>query len=159
MTRSAFSVAVALLLSIVPIRSAATQQPPAAASPAVPRLPSVMLPPELDRVLRDYERLWKAGDGAGLARLFTDDGFIARPGGWIRGRDAIGAAYQRMAGGDLRLRALAYAAGDTVGYIVGAYAYAQTAGESDAGKFVLTLRRAPGAPWFIASDLDSAIRR
>lgn len=130
-----------------------------AQAPAVPRLPSVTLPAELDRVLRDYERLWKAGDGAGLAALFTEDGFIARPGGWIRGRDAIRAAYQAMAGGDLQLRALAYAAGDTVGYIVGAYGYGATASTTDQGKFVLTLRRQRGSPWRIASDLDSAIRR
>ncbi|MGH9202759.1 MAG: YybH family protein, partial [Vicinamibacterales bacterium] len=55
-------------------------------------LPSVTLPPELDRVLRDYERHWKASDGAALSALFTEDGFINR-GGWIRGRDAIRAAY------------------------------------------------------------------
>ena len=137
--------------------SPATAQAPTQA--AVPRLPSVTLPAELDRVLRDYERLWKAGDGAGLAALFTEDGFIARPGGWIRGRAAIREAYQAMASGDLQLRALAYATSDTVGYIVGAYAYGANAATQDNGKFTLTLRRQRGAPWLIASDLDAAIRR
>ena len=46
-------------------------------------LPSVDLPPELNRVLGDYERHWKASDGTALSELFTDDGFINR-GGWIR---------------------------------------------------------------------------
>jgi uncharacterized protein (TIGR02246 family) len=148
--------AIIALAALVATSAAAAQAPTQA---AVPRLPSVTLPAELDRVLRDYERLWKAGDGAGLAALFTQDGFIARPGGWIRGRDAIREAYQAMASGDLQLRALAYAASDTVGYIVGAYAYGANAATQDNGKFTLTLRRQRGKPWLIASDLDAAIRR
>ena len=117
-------------------------------------LPSVDLPPELNRVLRDYEKHWKANDGAALSELFTADGFINR-GGWIRGKDAIRAAYARS-GGDLRLRAVGYATGDTVGYIVGGYRYGDAT--SDGGKFVLTLRRAPRGEWKIAADLDAANR-
>ena len=124
-------------------------------TPAPPPLPSVTLPPELDRVLRDYERHWKANNGAALSELFTEDGFINRN-GWIRGRDAIREAYARS-GGDLRLRAIGYAAGDTVGYIVGGYRYG--ADTLDGGKFILTLRRAPRADWKIAADLDAANRR
>ena len=118
-------------------------------------LPSVSLPPELDRVLRDYERHWRASDGAALSQLFTEDGFINRN-GWIRGRDAIRQAYTRS-GGDLRLRAVGYAAGDTVGYIVGGYRYGDAA--NDGGKFILTLRRAPRGDWKIAADLDAANRQ
>src|SRR4029434_1379291 len=40
----------------------------------------IVLPPELARVLTDYEAYWKAGDAASLARLFTDDGFVLPPG-------------------------------------------------------------------------------
>ena len=118
-------------------------------------LPTVDLPPELNRVLRDYEKHWKANDGAALGDLFTDDGFINR-GGWIRGKDAIRAAYARS-GGDLRLRAVGYATGDTVGYIVGGYRYGDTT--TDGGKFVLGLRRAPRGDWKIAVDLDAANRQ
>lgn len=125
--------------------------PPAAPAP----LPSVTLPPELERVLRDYERHWKASDGAALSELFTDDGFINRN-GWIRGRDAIRQAYTRS-GGDLRLRAVGYAAGDTVGYIIGGYRYGEAT--TDGGKFILTLRRAPRGEWKIAADLDAANRQ
>ena len=125
----------------------------------MPRLPSITLPAEVDRVLRDYEKFWRAGDAASLSNIFTEDGFIARPGGWIRGRAVIKEAYQTMAGGDLKLRALAYATADTVGYIVGAYAYGANADTQDNGKFTLTLRRQGGGPWLIASDLDAAIRR
>jgi hypothetical protein len=129
-------------------RPQATQAPPA--------LPSVTLPPELDRVLRDYEKNWKASNGPGLSELFTEDGFINR-GGWIRGRDAIRQAYSASSGGDLRLRAVGYAAGDTVGYIIGGYRYGEAT--NDGGKFILTLRRAPRAAWKIAADLDAANRQ
>jgi hypothetical protein len=53
--------------------------------PAPERLPSVELPPELARVLRDYEGHWHAGRADSLVALFTPDVFIARRGGWVRG--------------------------------------------------------------------------
>lgn len=124
-------------------------QTPGAGAP----LPSVALPAELDRVLRDYERHWSVRDPAALAALFTEDGFVLQPGrNPVRGRAAITEAY-RGTGGPLALRALAYATADTVGYIIGAYA--TRAGDPDIGKFTLTLRRVPGGPWRIASDMDN----
>jgi hypothetical protein len=117
------------------------------------RLPSVPLPPELERVLRDYERGWQAGDGEALAALFTSDGFVRADQGWIRGAAAIAARYAN-AGGDLRLRALAYAESDTVGYIIGAYGYGDEAAVSDRGTFLLALRRGADGRWRIAADLD-----
>jgi hypothetical protein len=144
-----------IALAVLPLcaLSAAAQTP----NPP-PRLPSITLPPELDRVLRDYERSWKAGDEAALTALFTEDGFVPRPTGWIRGREAIREAYA-SGSGDLRLRAHAYAVQDTVGYIVGAFGYGDAAATRDGGKFVLALRRARGGPWLIAADLDSANRQ
>lgn len=144
-----------LALLVVTASTSVAQAPQ---SSSVARLPSIDLPADLDRVLRDYEKFWRAGDVASLAGIFTEDGFASRPGGWVRGREAIKEAYGRMAGGDLKLRALAYAVSDTVGYIVGGYAYGETAATRDNGKFILTLRRKRGSPWMIASDLDSAIR-
>src|SRR3546814_2762536 len=95
------------------------------ALPICTEIPDVTLPPELDRVLRDYERAWRAGDAAALASLFTEDGFILqsnRPP--IRGRSAIQATYEDQGeGGPLRLRALAFTTADTIGYIIGAYSY------------------------------------
>lgn len=117
--------------------------------------PDVALPPQLDRVLRDYERAWRAGDAAALASLFAEDGFVLqsdRPP--VRGRPAIQAIYEAQGeGGPLRLRALAFAATDTIGYILGAYGYGSD--PRDVGKFTLTLRRAPGGPWLIVSDMDN----
>jgi len=130
----------------------------AQAAPASPaEHPTVELSPELDRVLRDYESAWRRGDAAGLAVLFTEDGFVLQGGrAPIRGRAAIQAAYAGQAGGPLRLRALAAATADTVGYIIGAYGYGDAPG--DQGKFTLTLRRGPDGRWFIFSDMDNASR-
>lgn len=120
-------------------------------------LPSVKLPAELDRVLRDYERLWKAGDAAELVKLFTEDGFVMQPGKPpVRGREAMQRVYSGQGSGALKLRALAFAHSDTVGYILGAYGYGDAPG--DMGKFTLTLRRQKGGKWFIASDMDNGSR-
>ncbi len=137
-------------------RPLADTKSPCAFPVGLDSLPSVPLPPELDRVLRDYERLWKAGDAEGLADIFTADGFAIQRGRWVRGREAIVQAYG-SAGGDLRLRALAHAADGDVGYIIGAYGYGDTPGAADRGKFILALNRSENGRWLIAADLDSGI--
>ena len=117
-------------------------------------MPSVPLPPELDRVLRDYERAWQAKDPAALASLFAEDGFVLAAGQPpVRGRTAIRAAYAN-AGGPLFLRALAYSAANGVGYIIGAYRHDQEG--DDSGKFVLALRRNADGRWLILADIDNS---
>ncbi len=126
-------------------------------SPPGPALPSVALPPSLDRVLRDYESAWRRGDAAALAALFAEDGFVLQSGRTpARGRAAIQATYAGQGGSPLRLRAFAASVSDTVGYIVGAYGYGTD--PADQGKFTLTLRRRPGGTWLIFSDMDNASR-
>jgi hypothetical protein len=137
---------VLLLLFSVAV-SVAGQQP----APSV-LLPSVTLPPELDRVLRDYERAWRAKDATALSDLFTKDGFVLSSGKPpVRGRAAILAAYAGS-GGPLALRAFAYSTDARVGYIVGGFGGAS--GEPDSGKFVLILRKEKGR-WQIAADMDN----
>ncbi len=142
--------ALGLMLVAGPLSAQNASEPAAG-----PELPDAALPPQLDRVLRDYERAWRAGDAEALASLFAEDGFVLqgnRPP--IRGRPAIRAAYEAQGeGGPLRLRALAFTTTETIGYIIGAYGYGNTPG--DMGKFTLTLRRAPGEPWLIFSDMDN----
>ncbi|MBO9664059.1 DUF4440 domain-containing protein [Dokdonella sp.] len=138
-----------LTLSAGPLLAQSVPEPSTAKE-----LPSVALPPELDRVFRDYERAWRAGDAAALAALFAEDGFVLqsnRPP--VRGRAAIQAAYAGEGGGPLRLRALAFASEGTIAYIIGGYGYGDKPG--DTGKFTLTLRRAPGGRWLIYSDMDN----
>lgn len=120
----------------------------------LPPLPSVDLPPELERVLRDYESAWVNGSEAALANVFTEDGFVLsnnRP--MVRGRAAIQQHYAD-AGGALALRAVGFAVDDTVGYIVGAYG--REIRGADIGKYVLALRRGPDRRWLIAADIDNA---
>lgn len=130
-----------------------------AQDPSAPaQLPSMTLPPALDRVLRDYERHWQAGNADSLAALFTRDGFVLQPGRPpVRGLEGIAGAYRGSPTGPLALRALAFATSDTVGYIIGAFSTQR--GGPDGGKFILALRRSPGGPWKIAADTDNGNRR
>jgi ketosteroid isomerase-like protein len=148
------SVVASVMVSGTFVSDAAGQE----AGPAAPAdtLPSVTLPAALDRVLRDYERLWKGGDAAGLAALFTEDGFVLSnfdtP---VRGRAAIRERY-KSAGRELHLRALSHSTGGDTGYIIGAYRYDDA--RTDNGKFILALRRVDGR-WLIAADIDNTNRR
>ena len=121
------------------------------------QLPSVELPPDLARVLTDYEAAWSSRNAAALARLFAEDGFVlpnGRPP--VRGRAAIEQYYTGQ-GGPLSLRAIAYASEGGVGYIIGGYT--QEKGAADIGKFTLTLRRGSDRRWLIVSDMDSSNRQ
>ena len=119
--------------------------------------PTVELPPELARVLTDYETAWAARDAKALAALFAEDGFVL-PGGRppVRGRTAIERHYQGQ-GGPLSLRAIAYATEGAVGYILGGYTSEK--GKEDDGKFTLTLRKDASGKWWIFSDMDNGNRR
>jgi hypothetical protein len=144
---SFFRVVAAVVVAFLSIGSFAQDPVP----PAV--MPSVELPPELARVLRDYENAWRARDADALASLFTDDGFVlsnSRPA--VRGREAIRAAYAES-GGHLSLRAFSYSVERSTGFIVGGYAV--SADKPDIGKFVLALKRVRGK-WMIAADIDNA---
>jgi ketosteroid isomerase-like protein len=128
-----------------------------AAAAAVPGEASVSLPPELARVLTDYEAGWKAGDAAVLASLFTEDGFVLSNGQPpVKGRGAIRKLYARN-GSPLSLRAFAYAMQGDTGYIIGGYS--GESGKPDDGKFTLTLRKAQDGRWLIVSDMDNSNRR
>ena len=141
-----------LLLSVLLQAAAPVAQAP---EPGLP--PSIDLPPELSRVLRDYEAAWGQRDAAALARLFADDGYVMANGGPpVKGRAAIEKHYTG-AGGPLSLRAFAYAADGSVGYILGGFT--SQSGAPDAGKFTLTLRKDAGGRWLIVSDMDSPNRR
>jgi ketosteroid isomerase-like protein len=118
---------------------------------------SVALPPELARVLTDYEAAWKAGDAAALSRLFAEDGFVLPAGqAAVKGRAAIQRLYTHP-GSPLFLRAFVYATNGDVGYIIGGYSHEP--GKPDDGKFTLTLRKSGEGRWLIMSDMDNSNRR
>jgi ketosteroid isomerase-like protein len=119
---------------------------------------SLALPPELARVLTDYEAAWKAGDAAALASLFVSDGcFVLSEGRpLVNGRDAIQKVYTHS-GSPLSLHAFAYSTNGDVGWIIGGYG--REPGKSDEGKFTLTLFRNREGRWLIVSDMDNSNRR
>ena len=118
--------------------------------------PTLELPPELARVLSDYETAWAARDAKALAALFAEDGFVL-PGGRppVRGRAAIERYYEGH-GGSLSLRAIAYATEGSVGFILGGYTSEK--GKEDDGKFTLTLKKDASEKWWIFSDMDNPNR-
>jgi ketosteroid isomerase-like protein len=150
MKRHIFAAVLLGLMSVA--RSLAAHETSASSAPT--EEPSITLAPELDRVLRDFERAWQANDSEALAALFAEDGFVLQSNRLpARGRPAIQATYKGQGGGELRLRAIASAAGDTAGFIIGGYRYGNAT--RDMGKFTLTLRRSRGRPWQIFSDMDN----
>ena len=77
-----------------------------------------------------------------------------------RGFPAPGRAIQKHyagQGGPLALRALAFAAEGSVGYIIGGFA--RQKGGPDIGKFTLTLRKGGEGRWLIMSDMDNGNSR
>ncbi|MBL0940412.1 MAG: nuclear transport factor 2 family protein [Gemmatimonadaceae bacterium] len=136
--------------------ASSTASSAASSGPTSP--PSVAMPPELDRVLRDYERAWRTRDLAALVSLFTSDGWVLQSGrAPVRGHEALTAAYRGQGGADLKLRALSYASADSIAFIIGGYRYGTAT--TDMGKFTLTLRRAAGGKWMIFSDMDNGNSR
>ena len=94
--------------------------------------PAIALPPALGRVLRDYERALRDGDGPGLAALFTVDGLAVQSGSAVaRGREAI-ARNITGPGGALQLAAYAFSIAGSVGNIVGGYRYPGAQGPAGA---------------------------
>ncbi|HEX2455000.1 MAG TPA: DUF4440 domain-containing protein [Vicinamibacterales bacterium] len=125
-------------------------------APSMPPQPSVTLPPDLARVLTDYEAAWAARDAAALARLFADNRVVvpnACPP--VKGRAAVQQCYTGS-GGALSLRAVAFGTDGSLGYIIGAYT--QQKGQPDGGKFTLTLLKEEGR-WLILADMDRSYPR
>jgi ketosteroid isomerase-like protein len=128
----------------------------AAPTPVPTPQPSIQLPPELARVLTDYETAWRGRDAAALARLFAEDGFVmSNDQPPVRGRSAIQRQYTGS-GGPLVLRAFAYAVDGKTGYILGGFS--QREGTGDIGKFTLTLSKGADGRWLIFSDMDNGNR-
>ena len=141
------TVNVLVILLLLTAAAAKAQQPGGS------QLPSIDLPADLDRVLRDYEAAWQAGDAAGLAALFAPDGFVLSPGRPpVRGRQAIREHYTGR-GGPLSLRAFAFGVDGSLAYILGGYGPARDM--PDGGKFTLTLRTEADGTWLIVSDMDN----
>lgn len=143
-----------LLLCSIGTMSQLPAQQPVTATGDSESLPSVTLPPELDRVLRDYEKAWQARKTDELVSLFVPDGFVLQPRHRpVRGHAGLKEAY-RNSGGPLYLRALAFEQAGSIGYIIGGFRALETG--PDIGKFILALRRGANGRWLIAADMDNS---
>jgi uncharacterized protein (TIGR02246 family) len=121
-------------------------------------VPSVTLPAPLDRVLRDYEKAWRAKDAKALAALFTEDGWVLQSeSNFAHGRAAMEKQYEGQ-GGPLYLRAVAAESNGNLAYILGAYTY-NAPSNPDMGKFTLVLKRDKSGRWLIVSDMDNSLPR
>ncbi len=118
--------------------------------------PTISLPAEVDKVLKDYENAWIAKDTGALAKLFTADG-MALPSSQMpaQAAESITNAYSQNVGSPLNLRPFAYAASGELAYVIGGWGGAVD--KPEYGKFVLVLRRVDGR-WLIAADMDNSNR-
>ena len=118
-----------------------------------PTLPETGLPPEIDRVIRDWERAMKAGDPSSFTALFTADGLLGDASGWIRGSGAIRAAAANFNLEDLRVRAHGYSVADTVATVAGSLADLTGNPVRDVANVTFTLRLGGSGRWLIGSFL------
>jgi predicted TIM-barrel fold metal-dependent hydrolase len=124
-------------------------------SPAVSELfasqiPVVMLPPDLDAVLRAFESRFRARDAAGLAALFTETGVMQVGRNWQMGPAGIHLALLGRGGG-IRLDAQAFDAGPSFGHIAGAYRTDNETPPGELGRFLLVLGRTAAGPWRVTA--------
>ena len=116
----------------------------------VPPLPSVELSSDLDQVIREWERASKVADAPALAALFTEDGLLSQPTGWIRGREAIRLAAGDFGPADLRVRAHQVALEESVATVTASLSDSSSGTARDVARVTFTLRRRNGR-WLIAS--------
>ncbi|MVM37616.1 DUF4440 domain-containing protein [Spirosoma sp. HMF3257] len=146
-----------IILCLLCLGAKSLAQQPRTTFPPTESLPSVTLPPDIDLVLRNYEREWQANNTEKLVSLFTPDGFVMQPNRpAIQGHKNLKLAYSRSAGSALFLRALSFAQSGSVGYIIGAYRATSTG--PDSGKFILALKKGADGRWLIAADMDNSVK-
>lgn len=118
-----------------------------------PELPEVKLPPELDRVLREREKL---SGGTSLGDLYTDDAQVLDISGaedhWTRDRHEIGSLLRAYTN-DTWYFPNAYAIDGSTAYISGVTRTGESK-EADLN-FTLGLRKDPSGQWRIASEQAS----
>jgi len=121
----------------------------------VPPLVAVELPAELNRVIQEWERATRTGDSVSVAALFTADGLLGQPTGWVRGQDAIRAAVGNQGPTDVRVRAHAFSIGESVATVTGSLADEASTTIRDVAKVTFALRRGRDGKWLIESLLQA----
>lgn len=124
----------------------------AAALLAVPRLPVIRLPHELDHLLREKERRSREATVAALKDLYTEDALLLEPSrlNWLRGL----AALKYLAEGTMThtLVPNAYAMDGAVGYITGTIVATKGATHRPVSNFHYSLKKGADGKWRIAVE-------
>lgn len=119
-----------------------------------PLLPAIELPADFARLLRDRDETFKQKDPSLMAKLYTEDAMFLTPSDskWLRGEPAIAFVAKNINVG-FRAVPVAYAAGDSVGYIAGYWKYGEGASTQYVTNFLLSLRKdTANGKWRIAAE-------
>jgi predicted TIM-barrel fold metal-dependent hydrolase len=118
-----------------------------------PLLPPAELPENFARLLRERDEAFKQKNPSAMAEFYTKDALFLNPSGpnWIQGRKAIDFVGQNISG-SFRAVPVAYAAGETNGYIAGYWTIGEGAKFRYASNFLLSLRKEADGKWRIAAE-------
>jgi predicted TIM-barrel fold metal-dependent hydrolase len=117
-----------------------------------PLPPAVQLPPELDRLLRDKERLSKQRTVDAIKDLYTPDAVVQDPGGpaWLSGERAV-----RYVGESTvinKLLATAFQIDGSSGYIAGTEISEDGGAVTPLSNFLYVVRKGPDGRWRVAVE-------
>jgi predicted TIM-barrel fold metal-dependent hydrolase len=118
-----------------------------------PPLPTIELPEDLARLLREREKGWN--DKSALAPLFTEDSLVfdRRESRWIRGRDAVAEYLAGNFAKPHRVTPVAYAVEGSAGYIAGYFTRPLEDGSIRYfGQVLLSLQKGADGMWRIAAE-------
>lgn len=118
-----------------------------------PLLSPVELPENFARLLRGRDEVFKQKNPSAMAEFYTKDALFLNPSGpnWIQGQKAIDFVGQNISG-SFRAVPVAYAAGETTGYIAGYWTIGEGAKIRYASNFLLSLRKEADGKWRIAAE-------
>jgi uncharacterized protein (TIGR02246 family) len=154
-----------LLPSLLLLLTAAGCAKPAEAPPMPPAIDAAAMKDTIQAREREWSAAFKAGDPAGIANLYTEDGATVQPAGdWFRGREAIAAGMKKQldtlnvtAREDITEEVIP--AGE---YVVefGHYSYTATSKTgkkpvTGAGRYVVVWRKDADGQWRLHRDLGS----
>jgi predicted TIM-barrel fold metal-dependent hydrolase len=118
-----------------------------------PPLPTIELPEDLARLLRDREKGWN--DKAALARLFTEDSLVldSRESSWLRGRDEVTEFLAGNFAKPHRVTPFAYSVEGSAGYIAGYFTRIRDDGSTRYfGHVLMSLKKGADGLWRIAAE-------
>jgi ketosteroid isomerase-like protein len=106
---------------------------------------------DADDLLKQYENAYNRGDAAALADLYAEDGLLLPPDRpMVRGRAAIERVWKSAMGSGLKLSVVERGVGSDTGYLIGKFSFP---GNTQAGKFVVCVKRDNQGRWRIAADI------